>query len=555
MKQIIRKLIQSPFDLIYRLIFYFIFYFSSIVIALTYSVINSPDFTKYYRYFEFYSGNIDKLNLEQGHFYFFLNYLFVLVFSNSMEYLTLNEIVNFSVHLGNSFIFLLGCLGMKKYLSRYFNLNNIYLVLSLLCLLPTSFELRVTLKPEILAFSCIGWLLYYLDEISDENNTGTNIIKFSIIFSILVTSKISIGFMVGLFILLEIIYNKRDLIKKINTKRALIVLGLIVILLTENFVLNDRFITQVEHEEKYNNQADIEFFTNFPTKDFRDNPNKYFFSESFLGITLFDSFNDFFGFYGNSEHTFLNKDRKKFFKVVFANSEIFPVKLRFDKVQKEFTFSGPYDRGWNESNYIDETRMLFSFAFSSIFYFLLLLFILFKRKVRIIMFTPFLGILIISISALGLLGTNNFDPNTGDSFKSFYYSFFILFAFVILFLEIFKYNILKKTLSIFLVILFLFFLGFPFAFDQANQEFLIYWNSYFPTCELNRFATDFLLNINLEAYCDTSFESQNLISSEAEIGNLNFSLFKVPYFNILFMISFFVLLVPRVKSVIEKIRI
>ena len=472
-----------------------------------------------------------------------------------MEYLTLNEIVNFSVHLGNSLIFLVGCLGMKKYLSRYFNLNNIYLVLSLLCLLPTSFELRVTLKPEILAFSCIGWLLYYLDEISDENSTGINIIKFSIIFSILVTSKISIGFMVGLFILFEIIYNKRALIKKINTKRVLIVLGLIIILLTENFALNNRFITQVEHEEKYNNQADVEFFVNFPTKDFRDNPNKYFFSESFLGITLFDSFNDFFGFYGNSEHTFLNKDRKKFFKVVFANSEIFPVKLRFDKVQKEFTFSGPYDRGWNESNYIDETRMLFSFAFSSIFYFLLLLFILFKRKLRIIMFTPFLGILIISISALGFLGTNNFDPNTGDSFKSFYYSFFILFAFVILFLEIFKYNILKKTLAIFLGILFLFFLGFPFAFDQANQEFLVYWNSYFPTCELNRFATDFLLNINLEAYCDTTFESKNLISSESEIGNLNFSLHKVPYFNILFMFSFFSLLVPKVKNIIEEKRI
>ena len=139
---------------------------------------------------------------------------------------------------------------MKKYLSKYFNLNNIYLVLSIICLLPTAFELRVTLKPELLAFSCIGWLLYYLDQILEENNTGINIIKFSIIFSILVTSKISIGFMVGLFILLEVIYNKKELIKKINIKRALIVLGLIIILLVENFVLNNKFITQVEHEEK-----------------------------------------------------------------------------------------------------------------------------------------------------------------------------------------------------------------------------------------------------------------------------------------------------------------
>ena len=555
MKKIIVDLIESPFDIIYRLFFYFIFYFSSTFISLTYNVINSPDFAKYYRYFAFYSGNIENLNLEQGHFYFFINYLVVLIFSNTMEYLTLYEIVNFSVHFGNSLIFLVGCLGMKKYLSKYFNLNNIYLVLSILCLLPTAFELRVTLKPELLAFSCIGWLLYYINQILEENNTGINIIKFSIIFSILVTSKVSIGFMVGLFILLEVIYNKKELIKKLNIKRALIVLGLIIILLVENFVLNNRFITQVEHEEKYNNKADVEFFMNFPTEDLRDNPNKYFFSESFLGITLFDSFNDFFGFYGNSEHTFLNKDRKKFFKVVFASSELFPLKLKFDKAQKEFTFSGPYDRGWNENNYIDETRMLVSFAFSSIFYFLLFLFILFKRKLRIVLFTPFLGILIISISALGLLGTNNFDPSTADSFKSFYYSFFILFAFIILFLEIFKYNILKKTLSITLILLFLFFLGFPFAYDQANQEFLVYLNSYFPTCEFNMFVTDFLLNINLETYCDNSFESKNLISPEAEIGNINFSLYRVPYFNVLLAILFLVLLMPKVKSfnVLERI--
>ena len=105
MKKIIVDLIENPFDIIYRLFFYFIFYFSSDFISLTYSVINSPDFAKYYRYFEFYSGNIENLNLEQGHFYFFINYLVVLIFSNSMEYLTLYEIVNFSVHFGNSLIF------------------------------------------------------------------------------------------------------------------------------------------------------------------------------------------------------------------------------------------------------------------------------------------------------------------------------------------------------------------------------------------------------------------------------------------------------------------
>ena len=96
--------------------------------------------------------------------------------------------------------------------------------------------------------------------------------------------------------------------------------------------------------------------------------------------------------------------------------------------------------------------------------------------------------------------------------------------------------------------MFLFFLGFPFAYDQSNQEFLVYLNSYFPTCEFNRFVTDFLLNIDLEAYCDTSFESKNLINPEAEIGNLNLSLNRVPYFNILLGFIFLILLMPKVKS-------
>ena len=84
-------------------------------------------------------------------------------------------------------------------------------------------------------------------------------------------------------------------------------------MLFENYKLNNQFITTVEHEEKYNNTADISFFHTFNSGEFIDNPNKYFFYDSFLGITLFDTFNDFFGFYSNSEHTELNKDRKKFF--------------------------------------------------------------------------------------------------------------------------------------------------------------------------------------------------------------------------------------------------
>ena len=87
-------------------------------------------------------------------------------------------------------------------------------------------------------------------------------------------------------------------------------------LIIENYQHNGLLIFQTEHDKKYDNTASLEFFTNFDTINFIDNPNKYFYFDSFLGIVMFDSFNDFFGLYSNSEYTELNNSRKQFFSVV-----------------------------------------------------------------------------------------------------------------------------------------------------------------------------------------------------------------------------------------------
>ena len=84
------------------------FYLSSVVTYLKYDVVLSPDFEKYYQYFEYYSGLINFTNLDQGHVYFFFNYIFLYLFSTIAENLTLNELVNLSIHFVNSIIFLYG---------------------------------------------------------------------------------------------------------------------------------------------------------------------------------------------------------------------------------------------------------------------------------------------------------------------------------------------------------------------------------------------------------------------------------------------------------------
>ena len=258
-------------------------------------------------------------------------------------------------------------MGIKKCLAEKYDKKNIYLVLAILCFLPPSFQLRVTFKPEILAFACLGWLFLYLSKIY-QNDGSINIIKFILLFSLVITSKISIAFLISVILLLEIFINKRKVFSKLKLTHFLIFLLIVSSLSIENTRMNDKFINQVEHEEKYNNTVDLSFFTKFDQNDFIDNPNKYFFYDSFIGITMFDSFNDFFGLYNNSEHTELNIERKQFFKVVFRGGQVLPLNMKFDKNDVLFSFSGLYDRGWNEKNYIDETRMKTSFIFSLIVY-------------------------------------------------------------------------------------------------------------------------------------------------------------------------------------------
>tara|TARA_B100000900_G_scaffold416097_1_gene449066 strand:- start:11903 stop:13573 length:1671 start_codon:yes stop_codon:yes gene_type:complete len=547
METLSNKSIKNIKKFLYKILFFVTFYYSSITLYLTYSIIDSPDFSKYYNYFLFYSGNIESLNLEQGHIYFFINYIILYFFSATYEFFTLNELLNLSIHFVNSFIFLFGCLGLIKFLSNKYKVENIYLILSILCITPPAMELRVTLKPEILAFAAIGWLLYYIDLISEQKKT-IYFINLILLFSIVITSKISIAILISIILIFNTFLNNKNLIKQINLKHIILFFVIIVGLLFENYKLNNQFITTVEHEEKYNNTANINFFHTFNSREFIDNPNKYFFYDSFLGITLFDTFNDFFGFYSNSEHTELNKDRKSFFKVVFRGGQVLPINVKFDKAEKTFTFSGLYDRGWNESNYIDEIRLKISFVFSAIFYFMLFLFAVFNREIRIIMLSPFISLFILSLSALGVFGTKNFDPNTGDSFKSFYYGFFVLVCFVILLCEVFKHNYFRKIISIVLVLLMLFFIGFPFNYTQANEESVTFKNSYLPFCEINTPVINTVLSIKKEVQCNNDDISMNLISPDSNLDSLSFKFKKFPFFNLLLLVLYFSLFFTKIRK-------
>ena len=555
MKNLLYKQIIKPYEIIAKIVFFIAIYSSSFILYLAHDITLSPDFEKYINYFDFYTGNIDQTGLEQGNLYFFIVYLFSVATKSIYELYSFNEIINIAVFLANGLFFLYGCFGYIKLLTiRNFKLVNTYLIMSIVCFMPPTLELRMTMKPEILAFTFLGWVLYYLTKFSADNKKH-NLFLSILILVILLNTKISISFMVVVFLAFEIVLNHKNLIKKSNIKYLLLLVLLTLSVMFESNNLNGRYLHETEHAENYNNQANLDFFKTIQTQDLINNPNRYFHSESFIAITLFDTFSDFFLIYWNSEYTELNTERKQFFSInKVPNSEL-PVKIRFDKTEKTFTLTGDFDTRWDDPNYIDETRMRFAFIISGIFYLLLIPIGIIRRKSRVLMFSPFIGLVTVSVSALGIFGTNNFDPLVADSVKTYYYSFFIIIGFIFLSSEILSITEFgKKIILLLLLLLFIFIVGFPFDYSQETVEDLVYKNSLLPICELNTPILKNFFNITSETICNEKKLSDIRFMPIQQFNfiNLEVQAKRIPYLSLLISLTIIILNSKYIQSRFPK---
>ena len=204
----------KKFNIFYFLILVFTFYTSFLIFYLSYDVVQSPDFEKYTQYLLFYDGQLNSTGLEQGNFYFYLTYLFSFLVNQFIPNLTTNEILNISIHLLNSLLIIFGLIGLFKYLSiKEFQKKNIYKSLILIIFLPQLTVMRLSFKPEILAFVFLGWLFYLLEKYKN-NKVEYNLIQFVLLLAVLFTSKVSIALMVGLILLIEVIFHHKYLFSR-----------------------------------------------------------------------------------------------------------------------------------------------------------------------------------------------------------------------------------------------------------------------------------------------------------------------------------------------------
>ena len=134
------------------------------------------DFSKYYDYINYFLGVDVDIDYGQGALYY---YLISISINNKIELINIGNIdyvLSSSVHNVNLVIFVFGLVGIYRLL-KFKNFDNFTIFVSILGLLmfPQSIYMRAVMKPEILCFATLPWILLYLEKFIVNKNT-TNLI-------------------------------------------------------------------------------------------------------------------------------------------------------------------------------------------------------------------------------------------------------------------------------------------------------------------------------------------------------------------------------------------
>ena len=451
------------------LIFFLSLYFLASKLNLNYLSTNSPDFQYYKDYIEYFFHNSKQTGREQGLLYFFL-VSFVLKngqnhFAPGYEF----ELISNAIQITNFLLYFIGLAGLFMLLHlKGFKINNILISFIGLNFLPQTINLLITMKPEILAFALLTWILYYFEKFVLTKKF--NFLLYTIIPGILLlTTKGSIvGMTVLVFILLIAIHRKSFTLKNIFLILLLITLFSSPILI-ENFKANQ--ILLIDHTPgsttiDMNQIAASNFIYHINFLELFTNPYKNTHADSLIGIILLDTFGDYFQWYAYNDHNALNYFKKEI-KSIY---------------------------------YVTHWRQFFSIVLSLIFYLLCFFYGFKKSKNKIYLFLPILGISILLIQAYGF-PSRNFNAGTAELFKSHYYAFLFLISASFLFTIVLDK---KKLLGIFLIIV------------VISNTFYLY--NFYPI-ENNTYES-YIKNKNQYSYlCKLNSQIYNEISSNRCLSN------------------------------------
>ncbi len=396
---------------------------SFIISELYFFSTKGVDFPNYFLYIQYFLNDNTELLNNHGLFFYYMNLIMIYLRSSSLN--SINEIIffNTTIQTTNLLFYIVGTLGLFKLLKTYgYKKNTIYMSLSVLHFVPKIIEMRILLKPEILVFALLPWIIIGINnyfQFKDRKFLFLSLFPLSL----LLTAKGSIAGMVILFLLL--MYKSK--VSKQNIKELLIFLIIFLIMCFalgfENYNANEISFFEVSTTSNYDNVAEFSFLYNLNFWDFYFSPVLGSHNDSFLGITLLDTFGDYF---------LVNlKSKDNYFT--------------YYQVEPFESFN----------------RQHIELIFALMFYILIFKTLEKKTEINIYLISPLIGILILLMNSFGI-PDKNFDPTKGDTLKVSYYGFFIGICLVFLLCEYLnKYKIFGNLISIMLIISCLFLLGFP----------------------------------------------------------------------------------------------
>lgn len=492
-------------------------YISTIWINFFYLSPRNVDFFYYFDIVNYYIGVDTEIKNGHGPFYFFLIYNSI---KNNFDLINNSNaeiILSYSVQNLNLILYIFGLLGIYKLFKLYnFKTTNILLVLTAFNFFPLSVYLRAIMKPEILGFCLFPWILYFVKLFIIKHNI--RYLYFTIPFiAQIATSKPSIAGM----ILLYLFISKFNLIRQIEIKKlftlSLVLAAFLFASFYESYSITSNQFFERKYDSNYDNVASTNIIYKFNLKkvyttpffDYEYQLGKYStHANSVINIVILDTFGDYFNQLFDFNSNYFDQNRKDIFSTegedLISNNRV-------------IKYSGPY--GLLLETNLDLVRKGVSSTISILFYLVLFYLLYTDKKNRDIYLMPLFGILILYINSLGF-PSNNFNPYLGDTFKSFYYSFFVSITFIFVFLKFFSKVKYVNLLFLFIWIITIFFIaGHPKKNDQNFSEYLIQSNEYSFFCEVNNilfFENEFIKSIhktgnanNILSNCDNFSKLKN----------------------------------------------
>tara|TARA_B100000575_G_C23138764_1_gene662227 strand:+ start:1767 stop:3476 length:1710 start_codon:yes stop_codon:yes gene_type:complete len=395
------------------------FIFNTYIFLVNYFNYNSTrgtDYNKYGPYLDFYTFGLDSPLQEQGVGYFwFISYISKLKINSLKISPNFESLIhNFGIQIGNYIFFIIGCIGIY-FLLRYLKISPVIslVALNMLAIFPPILGARLILKPEIMMFAYLPWIILCIYKFLDTDNLKYLYLLIPMTL-VVVSSKASLALM--LFLAILTFFHKQFLKIKVIVL-AVPILILFLLLIYESFLINSRFVWEHTTPNGYDNVANLKFLFSL-NSDLFLNPYRDSQATSMFGILFLDTFGDYWQRY------WFHKD------------------------------------GWLNNQYPGNINLIRVGMFLSVLFYVFLVYFLYKesnKKLKRLGGLSIVGVIVLLITIFNIFPflTKNFNPSKGDPIKTHYFSFFLALSFAYLKVKLLTLKSFKNFGIFFLILYFL----------------------------------------------------------------------------------------------------